>query len=236
MRLTPALLELDGLVVNVELTLASIIQGVALYFLTENARGSFALHQSVTWLYVVSGLLILLVFWSRSIIHTFTLIRWPLEFGHNFLYIGCALVEALMFTRITDPLGWFEMSIVYALGIWLLFAYDLRMVQPRTAEGPSSATLQLSAMIARDQRLNIWLLIPALFLYGAISVICLRLWPHTFIARQAHGWLAAGQLLALLAYLCYVIRLFARFAPLVTEREEERQALIAGGASTSEEV
>jgi hypothetical protein len=235
-RLTPALLELDGLVVNVELTLASIIQGVALYFLTENARGSFALHQSITWLYVASGLLILLVFWSRSIIHTFTLIRWPLEFGHNFLYIGCALVEALMFTRVTDPLGWFEISVVYALGIWVLFAYDLRMVRPRPGEEPSTATRQLSAMIERDQRLNIWILIPALFLYGALSVVCLRLWPHTFITRQAHAWLAVGQFLALLAYLYYVVRLFARFAPLVTQRQEERKALVEKRASTTHQV
>lgn len=234
MRLTPTLLELDGLVVNVELTLASIIQGVALYFLTENARGSFALHQSITWLYVASGLLILLVFWSRSIIHTFTLIRWPLEFGHNFLYIGCALVEALMFTRVADPLGWFELSAVYALGIWLLFAYDLRMVRPRAAEEASNATRQLSTMIERDQRLNIWILIPALFLYGLASVVCLRLWPHTFIARQAHAWLALGQLLALLAYLYYVIRLFGRFAPLVTQRQEERETLIERRAGSSQ--
>ena len=76
------------MVVNVELTLASIIQGVALYFLTDNARGSLALHQSVVWLYLLTGLVIIFIFWSRSIIHTLTLVRWPLEFGHNFLYIG----------------------------------------------------------------------------------------------------------------------------------------------------
>ena len=33
--------DLDSNVVNIELTLASIIQGVALYFLTENARTAF---------------------------------------------------------------------------------------------------------------------------------------------------------------------------------------------------
>ena len=33
--------ELDSVVINVELTLASIIQGVALFFLTDNARAVF---------------------------------------------------------------------------------------------------------------------------------------------------------------------------------------------------
>ena len=36
--------ELDNTVVNIELTLASIIQGVALYFLTENGRTALSLN------------------------------------------------------------------------------------------------------------------------------------------------------------------------------------------------
>ena len=87
-RMTPALLELDALVINIELTLASIIQGVALYFLTDNARSIFSTHDLARWLYVFAGLIIILIFWSRSLTHTLTLIRWPLEFGHNFLYIA----------------------------------------------------------------------------------------------------------------------------------------------------
>src|SRR5258708_29842578 len=36
----------------------------------------------------------------RSIL---TVIRWPLEFGHNFLYIACALVEAFSFAQLGNP-------------------------------------------------------------------------------------------------------------------------------------
>jgi hypothetical protein len=38
--------ELDSNVVNIELTLTSIIQGVALYFLTENAHTALSLNNS----------------------------------------------------------------------------------------------------------------------------------------------------------------------------------------------
>ena len=69
-RLTPALLELDGMVINIELTLTSIIQGVALYFLTDNARVLLSKNNAASWLYVVAGLVIILIFWSRSITHT----------------------------------------------------------------------------------------------------------------------------------------------------------------------
>ena len=98
--------ELDSLVVNIELTLSSIIQGVALSVLTESSRGPLGDLRFDEWPYVLNGLLIILLFWSRSVSHTLTLIRWPLEFGHNFLYIACTLVEAITFTDLTDPLRW----------------------------------------------------------------------------------------------------------------------------------
>jgi len=80
--------ELDSIVVQIELTLTSIVQGVALYFLIDNARSVLSLQQRAFWPYIISGLLTILIFWSRSVVHTLTLIRWPLEFGHNFFYIG----------------------------------------------------------------------------------------------------------------------------------------------------
>src|SRR5438046_2137975 len=82
--------ELDSTVVNIELTLVSIIQGVALYFLTENARTALSLNNWPALLYISAGLCVIFIFWSRSIIHTLTFIKWPLEFGHNFFYIACA--------------------------------------------------------------------------------------------------------------------------------------------------
>jgi len=102
--------ELDSTVVNIELTLVSIIQGVALFFLTDNARALMSTRQWSAFLYVAAGLCVIFIFWSRSVIHTLTLIRWPLEFGHNFFYIGCALGEAILFSRLDNPLAWFQLS------------------------------------------------------------------------------------------------------------------------------
>src|ERR1700757_5464651 len=102
--------QLDGLVVNIELTLVSIIQGVALYFLTESSRAPLGDLRFDQWPYVANGLLVILLFWSRSMAHTLTLIRWPLEFAHNFLYIACTLIEAVTFTDLTVPLEWYAFS------------------------------------------------------------------------------------------------------------------------------
>ena len=91
--------ELDSVVVNIELTLVSIIQGVALYFLTDNARSLLSMQHASAFPYIAAGLCVIFIFWSRSVIHTLTLIRWPLEFGHNFFYIACALGEARRMPR-----------------------------------------------------------------------------------------------------------------------------------------
>ena len=108
------------MVVEIELTLCSIIQGVALYFLVENARAVLSTGQASAWPYVATGLVIILLFWSRSLIHTLTLIRWPLEFVHNFFYIACALVEALVFTKLGDPFTWFVLTAFYAVVVWIV--------------------------------------------------------------------------------------------------------------------
>src|SRR5207245_10920131 len=66
--------DLDSVVVNIELTLVSIIQGVALFFLTDNARALMSMRHLDAFLYVVAGLCVIFIFWSRSVIHTLTLI------------------------------------------------------------------------------------------------------------------------------------------------------------------
>jgi hypothetical protein len=79
------------MVADIELTLVSIIQGVALTVLIEASRDAIAKLDWMMWPYVLSGLIIILVFWSRVVLHILTVIRWPLEFRAQFsLYCLCA--------------------------------------------------------------------------------------------------------------------------------------------------
>src|SRR5271157_2546873 len=132
--------QLDALIVNIELTLTSIIQGVALSVLSESSRAPLGDLRFDQWPYVVNGLLVILLFWSRSMAHTLTLIRWPLEFAHNFLYFTCTLIEAIIFTDLTDPLRWYAFSAAFAVSTWFLFLADLRLIRqhqhPPLAGGP----------------------------------------------------------------------------------------------------
>jgi DMSO reductase anchor subunit len=207
--------ELDSVVINIELTLVSIIQGVALFFLTDNARALMSMRHWAAFLYVAAGLGVIFIFWSRSVIHTLTLIRWPLEFGHNFFYITCALGEAILFTRLDDPLAWFQLSAAFAGIVWLLFIYDMRLIRARIVESSDDSEHALYARARSDQLLNIRLLIPALIVLNLVSTFAIWCWPDLFIARARHVWLIGVQLLCFFGYLFYTTRYFSAIAPLV---------------------
>jgi hypothetical protein len=213
--------DLDAIVVEIELTLTSIVQGVALYFLIDNTRAVLSVQNSAFWLYVASGLIIILIFWSRSVVHTLTLIRWPLEFGHNFFYFTCALGESLLFTRLGNPRAWFAIGTLYTVIVWLLFIYDLRLIRARERDSAGEASNRLYALVRQDQRLNIGVLVPGLCLFNLACLICIRVWPEFFTADNGHVWLVSAQVLALGFYLLYVLRFFRRLAPSISRAREE---------------
>jgi hypothetical protein len=207
--------ELDSVVINIELTLVSIIQGVALFFLTDNARGLLSTQHASASLYLAAGLCVIFIFWSRSVIHTLTLIRWPLEFGHNFFYIACALGEAILFSRLDNPLTWFQLSAAYSGVVWLLFIYDMRLIHARLAESRADSERALYARATSDQLLNIRLLVPMLIVLNVVAAFAIWRWPDLFIARAGHIWLISTQLLSFIGYLFYTSRYFSAIAPLL---------------------
>jgi hypothetical protein len=217
MKFSAARSELDSMVVGIELTLVSIIQGVALTVLIENAHGVITDREIVFWPYVLAGLFIIFVFWSRAVLHIITLIRWPLEFGHNFLYIACALVEAVLFAQLGKPANWFGFGAAFIAAGWILFVYDLRLIHARQRDSAGEAGNRLYARVKRDQSINIVLLLPAVFLLNVVCAICIRTWPELFLAHDRHVWLVIVQLVGFTGYLIYVIKFYATLAPFIAQ-------------------
>lgn len=207
--------ELDSIVVNVELTLSSIVQGVALSFLADSARSVLANGPAAAWAYVLAGLLIILLFWSRSLIHTLTLIRWPLEFGHNCFYIGCALVEVLAFTRLTDPFEWFVFIAIFSAVVWLVFVYDLKMIRLRSADSRSESGCALYALVRRDQSINIRFVVPAVFIFNLVAALAIWFNPARFLQRGGHVFFIVCEVAGLFVYLLCMIRAFIKMGPLI---------------------
>ncbi|MBV9618416.1 MAG: hypothetical protein JO201_04315, partial [Verrucomicrobia bacterium] len=159
------------MIVEIELTLVSIIQGVALTVLIENSRDAITELKFSQWPYVLAGLLVIFIFWSRAVLHIVTVIRWPLEFGHNFLYIGCALIEAVTFAQLSKPSNWFGFGAVFIAAGWMLFFYDLRLIHARQRDSVGEAANRLYARVQRDQRINLALLLPGVFVLNLLCAI-----------------------------------------------------------------
>lgn len=213
--------ELDTMVVNVELTVNSIIQGVALSFLADNARNVLNTGGAGTWPYVVAGLIIILLFWVRSLIHTLTLMRWPLELGHNCLYFAAALVEVLAFTRVTDPVMWFALLTLFAAVVWAIFVYDMRVIRTRQEDSAGTHGSQLYALVLRDQRLNIRFIVPALFVFNLVAALAVSAQPDRFLTRGGHVVLISAETLGLLIYLGFIIRSFVKMTPLIAATRQD---------------
>lgn len=213
--------ELDSLVMTVELTLVSIVQGVALSVLVAPSVAVVTELNFRFLPYVFSGLIVILLFWSRSLLHTFTVIRWPLEVGHNFLYIASTLVECVVFTQLASPPRWFALTAAYGVSIWLLFALDLRMIRRRLAEYNLPGAKRLLHEVEREQLLNVRLLMPAAVAFNVAAALFLRRAPQLFIQRDLHLTLGVAQSLCAAAYLLYSVRFYKRLLPLIVAAQYE---------------
>ncbi|OLD25822.1 MAG: hypothetical protein AUJ04_06980 [Acidobacteria bacterium 13_1_40CM_3_55_6] len=205
MKFTAARSDLDAMVVEIELTLVSIIQGVALTVLIENAHRAIAEPQLFFWPYVIAGLLVIFVFWSRAVLH--------------------------LFAQLGKPLSWFGFGAAF-IGIgWTLFVYDLRLIHARMRDSPGQASNRLYAQVRRDQWLNIGLLLPVMFSLNLLAAIFIRTRPDVFLARNAHIWLIGAQLLGFAGYLVYVVRFYLDLAPLIVHARHEWRSSISGEES-----
>jgi hypothetical protein len=199
--------QLDSLIINIELTLTSIIQGVALSFLCADAIAALNHGRIEDLLYVANGLLLIFLFWSRSIGHTLTLIRWPLDFTHNFFYFGAAFLEAVAFGQLDNPVAWYGTLTCFSIVVWLLFILDQRLISRRIRNAADQRLERLMALVRKDQNLNIFWLIPGLIAFHAGATwFCFEAgahWPDWVLLP------AILQFVCFSAYLVYLLRMMA---------------------------
>jgi len=208
--------ELDNLVVTMELTLISIIQGVALYFLTDSARTALVNLQFSVISYVITALFILLLFWTRSLFHTFTIIRWPLEFGHNFFYIAATLLEATMFTQLANPPNWYGLGAAFSALVWLLYWWDLRLIHLRRHEQKGKYGTFYD-LLEQSQLQQAQLIMPATFCFYVIAAVTVHLHPGL------HVGFGIAQALGAILSVIYAVWLFDKTTPLILQMRTENE-------------
>ena len=211
-------IQLHDTVVGIELTLISIIQGLALGVLAASAVQPLIALQWQVWPYVVTGLLTVLIFWSRSLVHTLSFIGWPLEFGHTFIYFAATLIEAVGLSQVSNPEHWFALNALYAAVVWGLYGYDLHLVRQREEDFDSPPERALLADIIHDQRVNIGFMMPAAVAFQAFAWWLVHEFPQAMLAQRWHLLLIALTLLFSINYLYGGMRILRRRQEWIVER------------------
>ena len=203
--------ELHHIVLDVELVLISVVQGVALTTLATEASPVLRSHQLLDYAFVGTGLLFVLSFWSVALVHAISFLAWPMDLVHYFFYFGVGLLECLTFTRIEHPQDWFGFSIACFVLSGLLYAYDDRLIRRRHAEfSHTAAHRALYAHIRSGQRFEMLVLMPAGLLFSVAAWWQVREHPASATA------MAIAQFVLSAMFLANFLRTFARRQKLIT--------------------
>ncbi len=214
--------KLDGFVLNLEFLLISVVQGVALSFLATAAIAPLTNLSYMYWIYIFSGFLFILLFWSQSIIHALSFIDWPLNLSHSFLYFLVSFFEVIAFTDVTNPLKWFIFVFLFFLAAGLLYIVDFAMIRVR--EKKFLKTQEHKALyhhVYSQQRRELYFLVPAGLSYNILCILAIWLFPNIFIAHNYHVILGFFQAVFTVMLLIISIYNFSKRAKLISDCVEK---------------
>jgi hypothetical protein len=212
--------NLGALVIAIEFTLISVMVGVILFPLMDYAMPLLRDLRVEYWLYILSGLLLILYLWTEVISHSLSFIGWPINIGHNLLYIVFAMILAIQMHFLADPRGWFALSLATAITASVLLYYDLRVIQERMAGASVSSAALFQA--AWDQQARLVKLAPFNIANALLDLGLVLLLPEIFIERPGHLILVALQIAALLFFTTRTIRNFKGWSdPIVRKAMDE---------------
>ena len=129
--------NLSETVVVIEFTLISVISGVLLFVLADYAVPLFRDRNYEYWPYILAGLLSICYFWTEVVGHALTFVGWPIDMGHNLLYIALGMFLGVQQHFLGDPQGWFALMLAVGAIDGVILLYDLSLIrgQMRGATG-----------------------------------------------------------------------------------------------------
>jgi hypothetical protein len=188
---------LNDTVMEIELVLISVVEGLALQFLAADAFHIFRDPAEWQYLpYVIGGLLFLFVFWAQAIEHLLSFVRWPISIPHTLFYFLGGFLQVLAFSALREPLLWFFWSTVFSVVVLALYALDLLLL--RRARAELTALPEGGALYANIERRHLFemrLVVPGVIGFTLLCLVLIWLAPETFIEQKYH--IVLGTLQAL---------------------------------------
>lgn len=215
--------ELTSMALNIEFLVISVIQGLAIQMLAANVMPIFNESKFEYSFYAISGFILILIFWSQSIIHALSFIDWPIDLIHTFLYFLASIVEVIAFAYLTNPLRWFIFSFVFVCTTSVLYAYDFKMIKKHKKRIESNeGGRKVYEHIYKQQVTEMRYLVPSALVFYAAAV-CLIYFNNTlFIDQKYHVVLASLQAVSSIVLLIVTVKSFKTRSRLITAALSER--------------
>lgn len=209
--------RLDQFTLDIEFLLISVVQGVALAVLAGIAAEPISKLQFETWPYIITGFLFILIFWSQAIVHAISIISWPLDLTHNFIYFLASFVEVLTFDHLQNPLMWFIYSALFLIVGWVLYIVDLKLIKSKKEKFMvTNAKIKLYKHILSRQIFEFKYFIIAGIGFNLLSAFLIYQNPVFFIDHKGHLILAIIQLGFGIITIINLMKSFSKRMSLVT--------------------
>jgi len=209
--------ELEGLATSVELTLASVLQGIALAILVPKIVELITGGEVAKLPYIPASLLLMFMVWVMFIGHAISFITWPFDPLHNLLYFLIVSSEAVLLFFLDKPAQWF-LSLI-GLGLLLGFScwYNQGLLRRSVSRYASATARKLYAHILDEQRVGLQFM-AGYCLVGLAGFGALQLRPDLGMAQEL-GWVITGlgAMVLPLVHVLWQARMMAQRARLIEQ-------------------
>lgn len=211
--------NLGAIAVTIEFTLISVMVGVILFPQMDFAAALLRDMKFEYWPYIIAGLIFILFLWTLVISHALTFVGWPIDLGHNLLYIVLSMVFAIQMHFLADPTGWWALTICSALVGGVVTWYDRKLIETRIA-GADGATKVLYQKALQTQQ-TIFRRFPVFLGISVLSLVLILLFPTFFLEMHGHVILVLAQIIVVVVALRGALGSFHTSAPAILEKEIE---------------
>jgi len=184
--------KLGDMATTIEFTMISIIAGLMLIPLIDAAAPLIYGLRVEYWIYIVVQLAAIMFFWTALISHALTFVRWPIDIGHNLLYLILFSLVGIEMHYISEPRAFYPMFTATAVVSAVLVAYDLSLVR-RLRKGAQGAAAELYDA-AYSRQLMLLYLTPGGLLITLIMSGLILAFPDVFVGQHMHVVLGFGVL------------------------------------------
>ena len=207
--------ELEGLATSIELTLASVLQGIALAMLVPKIVELITSGAIAKLPYIPASLLLLFMVWVTFISHALSFITWPFDPLHNLLYFLIVTSEAVLLFFLDKPVQWFLSLLGFGLIFGFNFWYNQRLLMRSRSRYTSATARQLYEHIAAEQRSSLNFM-AGYCVIGLAGFAGLQLRPELGLPQEL-GWVVTGfgAMVLPLVHVVWQARVMSRRAQLI---------------------